>query len=275
MAAEGFHGVLPGMASGPVEVGCLRVGAIMQLTEVLKGFEVGLEGVLARLGYPPHLFCDPGNTIAMHDLGAMLERCVALTGCQHLGLLLGRSIRLEGLGLLGELLPHCADVRTALACLQSYKHLHDRRGMTTCLVEGDTAILGYALPGGPFAESDPIQDTVLAMGVAVMRGLCGARWRPSSALMSRRRPDDLRPYQRLLECPLDTNAESTSLAFPRGDLDIPVAGTDPGGSTCCVSASSTCMAITDCGSWIGGGASCTRWWHCAAVRSTPWRIASP
>ncbi len=227
MCAGSITAALPGLASAPVGEGCIRVGAIMQLREVLSGFEIGLEPVLARLGHSPQLFCDPGNTIGMRDLGALLERCVALTGCQHLGLLLGQSIRLEGLGLLGELLPHCADVRTALASFQNYNHLHDRGGMTTCVVEGDTAILAYTLLGGPFAGSDQIQDTVLAMGVAIMRGLCGARWRPRSALLSRRRPDDLRPYQRLLECPLDTNAESTSLAFPRGDLDVPVAGTDP------------------------------------------------
>ena len=227
MSAGSITTALPGLASGPVEEGCIRVGAIMQLTEVLSGFEIGLGAVLTRLGHPQHLFGDPENTIAMRDLGALLERCVALTGCQHLGLLLGQSIRLEGLGLLGELLPHCTDVRTALACFQNYNHLHDRGGMTTCSVEGDTAILGYTLLAGPFPGSDQIQDTVLAMGVAIMRGLCGARWRPRSALLARRRPDDLRPYQRLLECPLDTNAESTSLAFPCGDLDIPVAGTDP------------------------------------------------
>lgn len=227
MSTRSISVALPGLASGPVEEGYIRVGTIMQLTDVLAGLDVDLGPLLAHRGLSPQLFCDPGNTIAMRDLGALLERCVALTGCQHLGLLLGQSIRLEGLGLLGELLPHCADVRTALACFQNYNHLHDRGGMTTCAVEGDTAILDYTLLAGPFPGSDQIQDTVLAMGVAIMRGLCGARWRPRSALLSRRRPDDLRPYQRLLECPLDTNAESTSLAFPRSDLDIPVDGTDP------------------------------------------------
>ena len=63
--------------------------------------------------------------------------------------------------MVGELLPHCADVGTALAHLQNLLHLHDRAGIATRTIDGDTATLGYTLFAGPIAGVDQIYDCLL------------------------------------------------------------------------------------------------------------------
>lgn len=56
MLTGSITAALPGLASAAVGDGCIRAGAIMQLTEVLSGFETGLGPLLARLGHSPQLF---------------------------------------------------------------------------------------------------------------------------------------------------------------------------------------------------------------------------
>jgi len=103
-------------------------------------------------------------------------------------LLLAQSKGASSLGAVGELLPHRADVATALAYLQNYLHLHDRAGMATRTIEGNTATLGYTLFAGPIIGVDQIYDGTLVIAQNIMRLLCGPNWKARAALLSRRRP---------------------------------------------------------------------------------------
>lgn len=214
-------------ASGEVPEGFLRVGPLTNIAQAIEHFAVDADGLFASVGVSGELFANPDNIISPYTAGELLERCAALTGCPHFALLLGRTQSASSLGMVGELLPHCADVGTALAHLQDLLHLHDRAGIATRTIDGSTATLGYTLFAGPIAGVDQIYDGTLVIAQNIMRLLCGSQWRARAVLLSRRRPANMRPYRQVFQCPIEFDAESSSLVFPASDLSLPVAGADP------------------------------------------------
>ena len=95
----------------------VRVGATMELTAVLQSLGARPAQLLAEVGLDITLFDNPDNLISFAARGHLLEHCVARTGCQHLGLLVGQRTGLESLGLVGSLVKYSPDVGTALQAL--------------------------------------------------------------------------------------------------------------------------------------------------------------
>jgi AraC-like DNA-binding protein len=211
---------------GRVEEGYIRIAPFAHLDEVLAGFKLQARPLLESMGLSGEILSDPENTIPYVKAGELLERCASATACPHFGLRLGLSARRNALGLVGEILPHCADLGTALGCLRAYYHLHDRGAMPTLVVEGDTITLAYSILVGPIRGFDQVQDMALAVGFNIIRALCGRDWKPRAVLFSRRGPDDMRPYQKAFPYPMAFDAECTSLVLPKSDLERRVAGAD-------------------------------------------------
>lgn len=214
-------------AYGEVPEGFERVGPLANIAQAIEQFAIDAEALFTSVGVSRDLFSDPNNIISPHTAGRLLQRCAELSGCPHFALLLGQAQSASSLGMVGELLPHCADVGTALAHLQNLLHLHDRAGITTRTTDGNTATLGYSLFAGPVAGVDQIYDGTLVIAQNIMRLLCGPQWKARAVLLSRRRPDNVRPYQQVFQCPIEFDAESSSLVFPASDLRSPVSGADP------------------------------------------------
>ncbi|MQM30123.1 MAG: hypothetical protein CRU78_06105 [Candidatus Accumulibacter phosphatis] len=212
---------------GEVPEGFQRVGPLANVAQAIEQFALDPDALFASVGVSRDLLADPDNIISPHTAGELLERCATLSGCAHFALLLGRQQSARSLGMVGELLPHCADVGTALAHLQNLLHLHDRAGIATRTIDGNTATLGYTLFAGPIVGVDQIYDGTLVIAQNIMRLLCGPHWKARAVLLSRRRPENLRPYKQAFQCPIEFDAESSALVFPASDLRLPVAGADP------------------------------------------------
>ena len=194
---------------------------------LVTDFGADPESVFADVGVASDLLADPDNVVASQLLGELIERCATVTGCEHFGLIIGRDAPLSSLGLLGELLPHCADVGTALVHLQDFFHLHDRGAMPTITVDGDIATFGYTPLASPVKGAEQFHDGSLAVGQNIMRALLGPSWKARALLLSRRRPVNPRPYQQVFQCPIEFDAEHSMLVFAASDLARPVAGADP------------------------------------------------
>lgn len=151
----------------------MRVQPVMHIARTISELGCDPEHIFAEAGIPADFFANPESLISLRAIGDLLERCVAVTGCEHFGLLLGAGAGGNPLGLLGDVMEHCADVGTAIAHFHQYFHLHDRGALVTRTVEGRRASIGYALiETGPGA--DQINDAAVAIGMGLMRRL----WRP-------------------------------------------------------------------------------------------------
>jgi AraC-like DNA-binding protein len=68
----------------------------------------------------------------------------------------------------------------------------------------------------------------MAIGMGLMRALCGPKWKPAAVLLPHRRPLDAAPFRKVFGCMPHFNAEQAALLFPVGDLERPIAGADLG-----------------------------------------------
>ncbi len=204
----------------------LRVGATMALPAVLRSLGANPAEVLAEEGFDPTLFDDPENLITYAARGHLLSRCVARTGCRHLGLLIGQQGGLQSLGLMGLLVKYSPDVETALRNFIRYTHLHVRGAATTLEVSGNSAMLSYEIHQLRVEGTDQIGDGAVAVLFNIMRALCGPDWKPAEVRFAHIKPKDVGPFRQFFMAPLRFDAEQYALVFSTYWLNRRLTDTD-------------------------------------------------
>jgi len=175
--------------------------------------------------------------------GRLLELAVERTGCDHVGLLAGRMLRLRDLGASAVHVRDGGTVRQALRTLVAQQH-RDSEGALLFLVEADTTIeFGYAIYHPYAAGTDQIYDCALAAMTNYLRELCGPDWMPSEVLVPHARRSDDRPYRTLLRANPRFDAETGAIRFPSRWMCRPLARDDT--FTPAVMAASTCESEPD------------------------------
>jgi AraC-like DNA-binding protein len=194
---------------------------------VLRDLGADPAAVTAEAGLDLELFDDPDNLISYAARGRLLRRCVAATGCEHFGLLLGQRGSLSSLGLVGFLVQHSPDVGTALRNLVRYLHLHVRGAAPSVSTQGDIAMLGYDIYEPRVEATDQIEDGALAVEFNIMRSLCGPDWNPTEVRFIHRKPKDAGPFRRFFRAPLRFDAAQNVLVFSATWLTHRVSGAYP------------------------------------------------
>lgn len=192
----------------------VRVAPLVPLPAVLRELGFDPVGVLGDVGFAPADFDDPDRTASYVRLSQVLAHCVAVTGCDHLGLLLGMRGGPHTLGVAGHLLLHAPDVGAALADVARVLDLHDRGGVVTLHTAGDDCALEYAVVEPGVEAPDQLLDLAIAVALNVMRALCGRGWAPDAVELPRRRPADPEPWRRFFRAPLQFDAPRCALRFP-------------------------------------------------------------
>ena len=212
---------------GITSTGLVRVGPLMAIPEVLKSFRVDPDGLLTEFGIGLDYFADPENILPFSTAGEIYCRCVERTRCEHFGLLVGRRAGMSALGAVGFLMQSAPNVRAALEALFRHLHVHDSGAVVSLDTGGSYASIGYTILQHDVPCREQILATAIAIGLNIMRGLCGADWRPQEAHFAFRRPKDVAPYREHFGARIRFDAEASSLVFPSRWLDRPLPGTDP------------------------------------------------
>lgn len=207
--------------------GFIRVSVATAVPALLREFDLEPESVLAATDVNLRLLQDPDNIIPFSAMGRLLSVCAERTGCSHFGLLVGLRGNVSSLGTLGLLLRQAPDVGSALRDLEQYMHLHDRGAVPKLEVRDGVATLAYVIFEPAVTGAEQIADGALAVGLNIMRGLCGADWLPSEVHLPRRKPSDPQPLRRAFRAPIRFDQEYAALVFPAYWLDRPLSDTDP------------------------------------------------
>ena len=206
--------------------GSARVGPIQAIPQVLHDLGTDPDAVFAEVGIEAKLFGDPDNTIPFTAMGRLFRACVEHSGCPHFGLLVGERSAASSLGIVSSLIQHSPNVGSGLRNLALYLQLQDRGAVPTLLVHQDMVLLGYAVYQKGVVATDQIYDAAIAIGVNVLRALCGPGFRPSEVMLRRAVPLDDHPYRRVFKAPVRFDADQSALVFPATWLDHPVSGAD-------------------------------------------------
>ena len=214
-------------ASATVADGQVRVSILINLPQLLWELGQDPDDLISEVGIDPSLLADPENVLDFRAAGRLLEHCIARTGCDHLGLLVGQRSETSALGVVGLLAQQSPDIGTALRNLVEHLHLHDRGGVATLERADGVAMLGYDVYAPDTPGCDQIHAASMAHANTIMLALCGAGWRASEVMLSFRRPADVTPYRRAFRAPLRFDADRCALVFPAALLHKPVAAADP------------------------------------------------
>lgn len=204
----------------------LRVGGALPIAALLRDLGVDPDGVLREAGIAPALFADPDNLITYRSRGRLMACCVARTGCQHFGLLVGQRMNLQSLGLVGMLVRYSPDVMRGLRNLVTFLHLHSSGAVMQLKISDDMAILTYDTSEPHVEATDQTGDGAVAMMLNVMRSLCGPDFLPIEACFRHRKPENVQPFRRFFRIPLRFDAQQNALVFSRHWLDTHPIGAD-------------------------------------------------
>lgn len=206
----------------------VRIGPVAAVPDVLKQFGIKPSVPFKRAGVPLSRFGNPENRIAFESLGRLLSECSAVTKCDHFGLLVGERFELNGLGAIGYLMRNSSTVGEALRALLLHLYLHDR-GAVPILINLDVShvLLGYSIYRHGTPGSAHLYDAAIAIGYRALKEICGAAWKPHRVQLSHVRPEDPRPYRRLLGPDVRFDADVSGIVFAAAWLDHGISGADP------------------------------------------------
>ncbi len=202
-----------------------RVGGLIAVPGILRDLGVDPAPVIARGGLSPTALCDPENAISFVQLGALLQACVAATGCPHFGLLVAERTSSAAFGLVGQLMRSAPTLKDAILDLCTNQQRYIRGAVAYLNVQDGTAFWGYAvhLPG--IAAIEQIGDGAVGMGFNMVREFVGVA--PEGVLLSRYAPEDAGAYRRYFGCAPRFDSEQNAVAFPARLLAAPVRTADP------------------------------------------------
>jgi AraC-like DNA-binding protein len=201
-----------------------RVGVLVEVPQVLR--ELGREParVIARAGIDPDILRDPENSISFIEFGRLVETCVAETGCEHFGLLVGQRSALANLGLVGRLMQNAPTLKDAILDLCKNQNRYVRGAVSYLLIQDETALWGYAVHHPTMRAPEYVSEGAVAVAYKMMLELIGVP--PDGILIARRAPEDVSPYRQLFGYVPTFNAQQFAVAFPADLLTRPVRGAD-------------------------------------------------
>ncbi len=208
-----------------MEEGRHRVGALVETPAVLREFGVEAEDVLRSVGLPADALDDPEGALTFPELGRFVQACVAATGCEHFGHLVGERSGTSCLGLVGSLMRNAPTVGEAILDLCTNQHRYIRGAVTYLAVQDNVAFWGYAVHYPGFSVAEQVSEGAMAIGFNMLREL--ARRRADEVLSARKAVVDPQPYRRFFGITPRFDAEQHAMVFPAAMLAWPVIGADP------------------------------------------------
>ena len=191
----------------------LRVGPLVNLALILRSLDCEPDPVFHATGFHASEFVDPDHRINFAQASQLLKRCVEITGCDHLGLILGEQSCPSHLGIAGFLLKTASTVEVALQSLVDNLDLHDNGGIVSLDVGPNFTSLQYALYKTDTVAREQIYDLSAAVMFQIMRMICGKKWRPESISIERRKPGDVKPYKRFFGTQIYFDATESAMTF--------------------------------------------------------------
>ncbi len=205
-----------------------RVGFLSHLPGLLRRFEVDPIEVLAASGLGEDALDNPEGTIPYRAMGLLAELACKSTRCPHFGLEIGRQVRTETLGVLGELMRNSPTLRVSLQDFALNQHRNAHGGVAYLFEEGPQAFLGYAVYQPNVPGNYLICDGAAMGAFTIFRELAGSGHTSGvEVLFARSEPSNIAHYRQAFGVKLTFNADQTAVIFPRRMLDQPIRGADP------------------------------------------------
>jgi len=211
----------------PLETWGQRVGPLVGLPLLLADLGVDPPGVMAAAGLPVDALANADHRIPFDAFGRLLQAAADMTRQDHIGLTVGRMVRVDHLGIIGDLARNATTLAEALQFMVVYQHLNGEGDLVFAARHGPIVEVGYAIYYPGVTGAKQIHDYALAALFTVLRELAGPQWVPSQVFLPHARPLHALHYEDLFRVLPSFDSEFCSLRFPAHWLNRPVQGADP------------------------------------------------
>jgi len=182
---------------------------------------------LAGVGLREADLADPDRLLDLERVLRLTQAAAEAVGDDCLGLHLGASWDLGGLGVLSYAVLNAPTVGTGLRNLDRYGRSHVQGGRITLAREGREAQLRYVLEVADRELARQHVESAAVVGLRIVRRLAGDTWRPRRVVFGHVRPRDAAEHARIFGCPVRFGGdEQLLMSFDAADLERPVAGAD-------------------------------------------------
>lgn len=185
--------------------------------------------LLAKIGLPRERLADPILRIPMHQLRALLELSVAMSGLPHFGLLVGAAARPGTYGVLGYVSMTSATLGESMSMIRRFgKIVFDSPSSQTHIAISNGRVL---IEDQRISELEPYcpfyQEAVLTGWAAFGRWLIASNEPLLEVTMMHPAVGEPSRYERFFGCPVQFGAPGNTLVFPESMLNTRVQGADP------------------------------------------------
>jgi len=201
-----------------------RIGAIVELPQVLREMGEDPAKLIASVGIDPDKLRNPESSISFVELGRLLQACVTATRCEHFGLLVGQRAVMANLGLVGRLMQNAPTLKAAILDLCTNQKRYARGAVSYLLIQNEIAFWGYAVHHPTMRSVEQLSEGAMAAARNMLLELAGVP--PDQVFIARRAPNDIAAYKRFFGCAPTFDAQQYAVAFPAALLARPVQGAD-------------------------------------------------
>lgn len=198
--------------------GHVRVTTMRGISNLVSSLGGDAAAVFRAARVDERALVDPEATIPVAVRGTLFMLAAVATGCDHLGLHIGRSSGPRELGLPGRVLLASSSVGEALANLQHFWHLHNPTSVILLRRVGDEVEFGCSVLDGNHPGMPIFEDGSMAIALSIMRGLLGESWCPSAVHLMRRAPQNAAAYTDYFGALYRFDAPFSALRFPASEL---------------------------------------------------------
>jgi AraC-like DNA-binding protein len=199
----------------------ISTSVLRGLVALLRDHGIDTKTLLLDAGADEQLLERAQHSVDLDTAGRVIETCYRVGRDPSLALRLGAYGPLQTLGVMGELIVHCATLRASLAEAQTYLPLVLPMGRFRLLEEGERAHFAFE---PPFADSFSFRFTTelaLAFVVRIARHFVSTRQSPFEVRLRYAAPRHEAAYRETFGCPVKFDAPRNEIVFARALLDAP------------------------------------------------------
>jgi len=206
---------LVGHALASARSGFARVALFRRVPELLDVMGADADAILASLGLARADFAYPESQMPYFQLEQLLVECERRTGCDHFGMLLCETSRLDDMGLPGRIARCATTVGEGLEALVRTYNLHRGGGLANLIDSGEFGrfVFAIAMPGA--RDTRQYQMGAITIVFNILEDLCGPEWQAHEVRFALRNPASTRPFQRVFHAPVHFDADESLIAFDR------------------------------------------------------------
>lgn len=201
------------------------IGILKLIADYLDEQGFDSNAVFAPFGILPDDLKNNMYPISLQTQGKILQTAEALTGCDHLGLLIGQKAQFSNIGPLRFLVLNAPTMRDAMQSLFSYGRMWYRGQKLDLLEEHGYARICMNIDSD-IPSKGQYQTAYLVAMVSIIEMILGQTWRPSLVRISYPKPASAHLYEKVFGCPVWFGQSQHEILFPASQLDQQRTGHD-------------------------------------------------